>query len=122
MQDLNQNPMLPFISTTFDGAAICVLIQYLTRPVEVLKEMARVLQSNAPLVITFSNRCFPMKAVMAWQMLDDKGHVSLIEHYMQQAGFVDITSLDRSPERWGSDPLYAVIGMAAGTNIALDSS
>ena len=122
VQDLNQNPMLPFISTTFDGAAICVSIQYLTRPVEVLNEVARVLRPGAPLVITFSNRCFPMKAVTVWQMLDDRGHVSLVEHYMQQAGFVDITSLDRSPERWGSDPLYAVIGRAAGTNIALDSS
>ena len=122
VQDLNQNPILPFANAMFDGAAICVSIQYLTRPVEALKEVVRVLRPGAPLVITFSNRCFPTKAVMAWQMLDDKGHVSLVEQYMQQTGFVDIISLDRSPERWGSDPLYAVIGMSAGTNIALDSS
>ncbi len=122
VQDLNQNPVLPYRDESFDGAAVCVSIQYLTRPVEVLKEVARVLRPNAPLVITFSNRCFPTKAVMVWQMLDDKGHVSLVERYMREAGFVDVIGLDRGPKRWGSDPLYAVIGRAAGTNIALDPS
>jgi hypothetical protein len=73
-------------------------------------------------VITFSNRCFPTKAVMLWQRLDDRGHISLVERYMREAGFDGVLSLDRSPERWGSDPLYAVIGRAAGTNIAPNAS
>src|SRR3712207_5959901 len=38
VQDLNEDPTLPFEDATFDGAGICVSIQYLTRPVEVLRE------------------------------------------------------------------------------------
>ena len=55
VQDLNQNPALPFADNAFDGAAICVSIDYLTQPVAVLGELARVLRPGAPLVVTFSN-------------------------------------------------------------------
>ncbi|WP_230471252.1 hypothetical protein [Hymenobacter jejuensis] len=37
VQDLNQNPQLPFESAAFDGTMICVSIDYLTKPVEVLR-------------------------------------------------------------------------------------
>jgi SAM-dependent methyltransferase len=111
VQDLNQQPALPFDDSTFDGAAICVSIDYLTQPVLVLRELARVLRTGAPLVITFSNRCFPSKAVAAWHALDDRGHVALVEQYLQAAGqWHPIELLDRSPAPRRSDPLFAVIG------------
>ena len=122
VQDLNRNPTLPFPNASFAGAAICVSIQYLTRPIDVLREVNRVLRPGAPLIITFSNRCFPTKAVAVWQMLDDKGHISLVEGYLRDVGFVDVLKFDRGPKHWGSDPLYAVIGRAAGTNNAVASS
>ena len=94
---------------------ICVSIDYLTRPVEVLREVGRVLKVGAPAVITFSNRCFPDKAVAIWHQLDDKGHMQLVERYLKDAGnFTNIRSLNRSPRRLFSDPLYAVIGESAG--------
>ena len=43
--------------------SICVSIDYLTRPVEVLWEVRRVPKASSPIIITFSNRCFPTKAV-----------------------------------------------------------
>ena len=52
VQDLNREPEVPFPDGEFDGAAICVSIQYLTRPVEVLREVGRVLRPDAPLVVT----------------------------------------------------------------------
>jgi SAM-dependent methyltransferase len=111
VQDLNQNPRLPFGSGEFDAAAICVSIQYLTRPVDVLRDLSRVLRAGAPLVVTFSNRCFPTKAVAVWQALDDYGHARLITHYLERAGnWRDIESLDRSPGT--SDPLFAVVARA----------
>lgn len=113
VQDLNENPDLPFQDGEFDGAGICVSIQYLTNPVEVLREAGRVLKDGAPIVITFSNRCFPTKAVAVWQTLDDKGHGRLVEHYLRQAGnWQDIRTLDRSPRRFWGDPLYAVVARA----------
>ena len=64
---------------------------------------------GGPLVITFSNRCFPTKAIAAWQMLDDEGHQRLVEQFFEGAGnWTQITRLDRSPAL-GHDPLYAVV-------------
>ena len=115
VQNLNANPELPFGEAEFDGAGICVSIDYLTRPVEVLREVGRVLKADAPLIITFSNRCFPTKAVEIWHRLDDRGHMRLVEGYLQEAGnFRNIRSLDRSPRRVFSDPLYAVVAESAG--------
>jgi SAM-dependent methyltransferase len=116
VQNLNTDPRLPFGSGEFDGVGICVSVDYLTRPAEVLREVGRVLKAGAPIVITFSNRCFPTKAVEIWHRLDDAGHKRLVEGYLQEAGnFRDVHSLDRSPRRLFSDPLYAVIGRSTGT-------
>lgn len=113
VQNLNQEPRLTFADATFDGAGICVSIQYLTRPIEALREVGRVLKPGAPLVITFSNRCFPTKAVAVWQALDDEGHGKLVMRYMEEAGrFSDIQLMARLARRWNSDPLYAVVGRA----------
>lgn len=112
--DLNQTPRLPFDGAMFDGAAICVSVDYLTRPVDVFRECGRVLRRGAPLVITFSNRCFPTKVIAAWRVLDDHGHQELVARYFVEAGnWSAIEILDRSPGRDG-DPLYAVIGRSTG--------
>jgi SAM-dependent methyltransferase len=114
VQDLNREPHLDFPDATFDAATICVSIQYLVQPVDVLRELGRVVTTRGPLVITFSNRCFPTKAVAIWQALDDAGHARLIESYLRDAGnWQDIETLDRSPAPGFSDPLFAVIGRAA---------
>ena len=116
VQNLNENPALPFGDAEFDGCGICVSIDYLTRPVEVLREVGRVLKAGSPVVITFSNRCFPTKAVAVWHQLDDRGHMRLVESYLEEAGnFRDVRGLDRSPRRMFSDPLYAVIGEVDGS-------
>ncbi|MDL2343822.1 methyltransferase domain-containing protein [Deinococcus sp. MIMF12] len=113
VQNLNTDPHLPFETASFDGCGICVSIDYLTDPVTVLREVGRVLKPGAPLVITFSNRCFPTKAVAVWHALDDAGHVALVEDLLRMAGnFRDIVGLDRSPRPGRPDPLYAVVGRA----------
>jgi hypothetical protein len=69
-----------------------------------------VLKPDAPLVITYSNRCFPTKAVAIWQALDDRGHGALIERYLADADcWRDIEWLDRSPSEPAGDPLFAVV-------------
>ncbi len=112
VQDLNQNPMLPLETDSIDAAAICVSIQYLQQPVAVLREVARVLRPGAPIAITFSNRCFPTKAVAIWQALDDEAHGRLVALYLAEAGFAEIEIRTLIAPGAGSDPLYAVIGRA----------
>jgi SAM-dependent methyltransferase len=115
VQNLNTNPRLPFADAEFDGCGICVSIDYLTRPIEVLREVGRILRVGAPTIISFSNRCFPSKVVAIWRQLDDQGHIRLVEHYLREAGkWKNIQSIDRSPRRPFSDPLYAVVGRSTG--------
>lgn len=111
VHNLNENPSLPYADPEFDGCGICVSVDYLTKPVEVLREVGRVMKPEAPLVITFSNRCFPTKAVSGWHSHGDEGHMRLVEDYLREAGnFREIHSLDRSPRGFFSDPLFAVVG------------
>ncbi len=108
VQNLNVNPILPFKDSEFDGAGICVSIDYLTNPVAVLREVGRVLKPDAPLVITFSNRCFPTKAILIWLYTNDVQHQYLVKRFLEKAGnWYRIELLDRSPKQ--GDPLYAVV-------------
>ena len=115
VQNLNRNLRLPFGDGEFDGAGICVSIDYLIQPVEVLREVGRVLKAASPLIVTFSNRCFADKAVAVWLQLDDQCRVRLVEACLREAGnFENVRGLDRSPGSMFSDPLYAVIGQRTG--------
>ena len=111
IQNLNRKTSLPLGDASLDAAMICVSIQYLQQPIAVLREVARLLRPGAPLVISFSNRCFWTKAVAIWRALDDEGHTSLVERYLRQAGFARIET-HRLAE-WVedvSDPMIAVVG------------
>jgi ubiquinone/menaquinone biosynthesis C-methylase UbiE len=44
VQDLNTNPVLPFQDNTFDVITNVVSVDYLTKPLEVFREMNRVLK------------------------------------------------------------------------------
>ncbi|MDO9425503.1 MAG: methyltransferase domain-containing protein [Methylobacterium sp.] len=110
VQDLNADPILPLNDTSIDAALICVGVQYLQNPVAVLRQVARVLVPGAPVIITFSNRCFPTKAVAIWQALGGDDHARLIALYLQHAGFSAIEARVLLPEGGLTDPLRAVIG------------
>jgi SAM-dependent methyltransferase len=107
VHDLNAEPALPFPSASFDAATICVSIQYLTNPIAVLRDLARVVRPHGTAIVTFSNRCFPTKAVAIWQELDDRDHLTLVAGYFEAAGWNGIESFDTA-QRPG-DPLYAVV-------------
>jgi hypothetical protein len=107
--DLNRNPQLPLCDSSVDAAMICVSIQYLQQPVAVLREVARILKPGQPVFISFSNRCFPTKAVAIWRALDDVGHARLVSMYLRAAGFSGVENTDLRDGR-GSDPLIVVVG------------
>jgi len=111
VQDLNRDPALPLGDGTFDATLCCVGVQYLQRPVEVFADVRRVLRPDAPFVISFSNRCFPTKAVAIWRALDAAGHAALIELYLGRAGFRDST-VETLADGRRSDPLTVAIGHA----------
>ena len=111
-QDLNRDPHLPYPDSHFDGVLINVSIQYLTRPDLVLREVARVLRSNGVVIVTFSNRMFPTKAVHIWRETTDSERPRLVAAYLAAAGSFDPPEFtEHRPRRgWsGGDPLWAVV-------------
>lgn len=111
VHDLNQQPALAFEEDTFDAAVCTVSVQYLIRPVEVFFELARVVCSGGPVVVAFSNRCFPTKAVALWQMGGDDHHSEIVRAYFTRAGFEDIVD-----QRLVStdDPMFVVSARSPG--------
>lgn len=108
VHDLNANPSLPFYDSEFNTGLICVSIDYLIQPVDILKELGRVLEKSSPLIITYSNRYFEEKATAAWLHLSDEQRAYLIKSFLQDAGcYESIELMDCSPEY--GDPLYAVV-------------
>lgn len=110
VHDLNSDPRLPYADGEFDGAVVTVSVQYMTRPVEIFRDVGRVLKPGAPFIVTYSNRLFPTKAVRIWTALDDRERAALIAAYFRHAGnFGEAQSADRSIDSGTyNDPLYAV--------------
>ena len=107
VHDLNRNPRLPFDAGAFDAVLIAVSVQYLVNPVEVFRDIARVLAPGGRLIVAMSHRCFPTKAVRAFHQLSTEGRIGLIGAYVELAGgFEPATFDDRSPA--GEDPLWIV--------------
>jgi SAM-dependent methyltransferase len=112
VHDLNRNPRLPFADGSFDGATLTVSIQYLCRPIEVFADVGRVLRPGAPLVVSFSNRMFPTKAILVWQRATESQRVELVKQYFVACGmFGDVETIQRWSDAGYADPVYAVIGI-----------
>ena len=112
VHDLNADPALPYEDASFDIALCAVSVQYLTRPVEVFREVGRVLAPGGAFVVSFSHRMFPTKAVEVWRQLGPADRVRLVASYFGMAGnFGEPLFVDRSPE--GADPLWIVVGQRA---------
>ena len=110
-QNLNKKPGLPFERDSFDACLIAVSVQYLTDPVRVFSEIGRVLSLGGRLIVSFSNRMFPTKAVAIWRSLDDIGHQNYVAVCMKQSGeFSAVEMADLSPGSPFGDPLFAVAG------------
>jgi hypothetical protein len=108
VQDLNADPALPLEAGSLDGACLCVSVQYLQRPVEVFRHVARILRPDAPFMVSFSNRCFPTKATAIWQALSGPDQQRLVAAFMKGAGFADVTQEAHVPA--AGDPLWIVVG------------
>jgi hypothetical protein len=111
VQDLNQTPVLPLEAGSFDAALCCVGVQYLQRPGAVFADVRRLLVPGAPFIVSFSNRCFPTKAVAIWRALEIDGHAALVKLYLQRAGFADV-QVDLLADGRSGDPLVAITGHA----------
>jgi len=126
VQDLNRDPRLPFAAGAFDAVICTVSVEYLTKPLELFREVHRVLRPAGRFVVSFSNRWFPPKVIRAWQACHEFERMGLVlEYFLQAGGFRGLESWSlRSLERPAddpyadrlarSDPVYAVWGERQG--------
>jgi len=101
--DLNREPKLGFDDASFDAVLCVVSIDHLSRPREVIAEFHRVLRPGGRVLLSFSNRCFPTKAVQGWLSLDDASRQKMVASYFTYspaagaAGWADIGA-EKLPE------------------------
>jgi SAM-dependent methyltransferase len=114
VHDLNADPSVPLPDRSVDAVVCCVSVDYLTRPIEVLADVARVLRPGGILALTFSNRCFPTKAVRGWLVTPEGRHGDLVAELVRRAGgFPEPVVALRTPPGPG-DPLWAVTAVRGG--------
>lgn len=115
VHDLTINPALPFADSEFDACIINVSVQYLIHPIQVFGEIGRVLKPGSVCAVSFSNRCFPTKAVAIWRAMDDRDHGRLVGYYFVESGhFEEPEFTNLSPNAGESDPLYVVSARRLG--------
>ncbi len=109
VHDLNVDPVFPFPDKSFDAATCCVSIDYLVRPIDVLRDAARIVRPGGVVVCTFSNRCFPTKVIRGWLMISEEQRCAVVGQYFEYAGGYHQPLIQlRTPQGAGGDPLYAV--------------
>jgi SAM-dependent methyltransferase len=113
VHDLNADPSLPFGDDSFDHATCCVSVDYLTRPVDVFRDVARVVRAGGLFVCTFSNRLFPTKAIRGWLLSENATHQQIVAEYFAAAGGYEPARIRQCATPPGGDPLYAVWAMVS---------
>lgn len=109
VHDLNADPRLPFADGAFDGVVCCVSVDYLTAPVAVFADVARVLRPGGVFACTFSNRCFPTKAIRGWLYATDGERCAIVARYFRDSGRFGAPVVEqRTAIGHRGDPLYAV--------------
>jgi hypothetical protein len=78
------------------------------------REIHRVLKPQGKCIMSFSNRCFPTKAISIWTSTGDLDHIWIVGgyfHYAVDNGFTDPVGLDitlPASQQGKGDPMYVV--------------
>jgi hypothetical protein len=122
IHNLNKYPRLPFNDKEFDAVICTVSVEYMTTPLEVFQDVARILKPGGHFVVTFSNRLFPPKVINIWTELHEFERVGLVlEYFLQSKRYTNLETysmrgLPRPQndkyyiESTLSDPIYAIWG------------
>mmetsp|Transcript_10552 Transcript_10552/g.23580 ORF Transcript_10552/g.23580 Transcript_10552/m.23580 type:complete len:294 (-) Transcript_10552:285-1166(-) len=119
--NLNKDGKLPYEDNAFDVVTCVVSVDYLNKPLEVFKEVARVLRPGGRFILSQSNRCFQTKAIAVWLQTNDLEHAYIIGSYFHYSGaFKAPFAKDISPKGkvlkilqggfFPSDPMFIISG------------
>jgi len=88
----------------FDVVCCALSVQY---PEAICSEFGRVLDDGGAVVVSFTTRMFPTKAIRAWRIASMDGRADLVASYLR-AGGLSVT--DRVADEGPGDP-FAVVGL-----------
>lgn len=126
VHDLNREPRLPFPDNTFDAVINTVSVDYMTRPLDVFRDVGRILKPGGLFLVIFSNRMFPEKAVKVWRLAGEEERILLVEDFFRAAEafgnttcFVSKGKPRPKEDKYSrfampSDPVYAVYAEKRG--------
>jgi hypothetical protein len=86
VHDLNRNSALPFDDNSFDAIICTASVEYLTRPFEVMRELARVVKPGGDVMFAFADRWFPPKAIRLWSEVHAFERMAVMLAYFRDSG------------------------------------
>lgn len=114
VRDLNvENGLEGLEDGCFDLVMCNLSVDYLVRPIEIMREARRVLRRGGRVAVSFGDRLFGTKAVAVWTGGGDEEHVTYVGELLHYAGgFGDLRAVDLTDRGWAGevkgDPLYVV--------------
>ncbi|KAI3317801.1 hypothetical protein HD806DRAFT_357003 [Xylariaceae sp. AK1471] len=105
--DLNEDPDIAAIlskegivsesdTDKLDASTNVVSIDYLIRPVEVLRSLRRVTKQGGRVHLVISNRCFPTKVINRWMRISEEERLLMVSDYLHFAGWKQIEIVELS--------------------------
>jgi SAM-dependent methyltransferase len=107
VQNFNENRSLPLDDGSVDVVCCALSVQYLQYPEAIFEAFGRILDDDGVVVVSFTGRMFPTKAIRAWRAASMADRAALVASYLRAGG---LTVTDRIAEEGRGDPFYAVVG------------
>ena len=117
LQNLNETQNMPIEDSSIDAGLIVAGWQYLQYPEKVALELSRIIKSNSPLIISFTNRAFWNKAPNIWTYSSEEKRIEYVHSVLTENGWSIeniINEKTHEEKLFGfysqdSDPFYSVI-------------
>jgi len=84
LHNINTQPELPFKEETFDAVICSFGIEYITQPIKIFEQVARILKPGGVFLVAFSDRFFDKKAIALWDDLHSFERMGLVLEYFRQ--------------------------------------
>tara|TARA_B100000212_G_scaffold5772_1_gene4316 strand:- start:227 stop:862 length:636 start_codon:yes stop_codon:yes gene_type:complete len=115
IQNFNTNQGIPLENESIDHCLMVAAWQYLQYPEKITEEIARILNKNGKLIISFSNRAFWHKAPNIWTYSNETERIIYVRNVLVANGFSEpkvikkFTQEDSFLPFLNRDPFYCII-------------
>ena len=115
IQNFNEDQTIPLENESVDYCLMVAAWQYLQYPEKLAKEIARILNQNGKLIISFSNRAFWHKAPNIWTYSNEMERIIYVKNVLLANGFNKPKVINKFTNEYSflpflnRDPFYCII-------------